>query len=185
MAPIATLRHVDPKRDAAACAAIYAPYVDGIAISSKEVAPDATQFACRIATMTRTHPWLVLEDSGQVYAYAYASPHTSSRAAYRWAAEVATYVDSAHQRIGAGRQLFEALFDLLRRQNLRVALARITLPDDASIGFLRALGFEPVAIYRDIAWKNGAWHDVSSWQLPLARDDGPPAEVLGPQRLSQ
>ena len=60
-----TLRHADPARDGAACAAIYAPYVAQGAASFEEVVLDATQFAERIAATTRTHPWLVLEGAGR------------------------------------------------------------------------------------------------------------------------
>jgi phosphinothricin acetyltransferase len=178
----ATLRHVDPQRDAAACAAIYAPYVDARATSFEEIAPDATRLRSRIATITRTHPWLVLEDAGRVTGYAYASSHRS-RPAYRWAAEVGIYIEPGYHRRGGGRLLYEALLDLLRRQNLRIALAGITLPNDASVAFHRSLGFQEVGINRAIGYKQGAWHDVAWWQLALVADDGPPAEPRAPQRL--
>jgi len=178
-----TLRHADPEGDAAACAAIYAPYVDDSAVSFEEVAPDAAQMAVRIAAVTLTHPWLVLERAGQVTAFAYAAQHRT-RAAYRWAAEVGIYVGPAHQRRGDGRRLYEALFELLRRQNLRSACAGITLPNDPSVGLHRALGFEPVGIQREIGFKLGAWHDVSWWQLALVPGaHGAPGEPLEPQRL--
>lgn len=179
----ATPRHVDPQRDAAACAAIYAPYVEDGATSFEEIAPDATRFRSRIATITRTHPWLVLEDGGRVTGYAYASMHRS-RPAYRWAAELGIYVDAAYHRCGAGRRLYEALLDLLRRQNIRIALAGITLPNEASVAFHRAFGFEAVGTYRGVGWKQGAWRDVSWWQLALdGGDDEPPPEPLEPQPL--
>ena len=182
--PALTLRHADPERDAAACAAIYAPSVEGSAISFEEVAPGAAEFAARIETTTRTHPWLVLDDGEGAVAFAYASPHRA-RAAYRWAAEVGIYVAAGHRGAGAGRRLYEALFELLRRQNLRTACAGITLPNDASIGLHRALGFEDVGVYRAIGWKNGGWHDVVWLQLALRPGDGgSPQELLGPQRLA-
>jgi L-amino acid N-acyltransferase YncA len=178
----ATLRHADPDRDAAACAAIYAPYVAEGAASFEEVVLDAEQFAERIATTTRTHPWLVLEDGdGRVFAYAYAGAHRA-RAAYRWTTEVGIYVDAAHHRSGAGRRLYGALLELLRRQNMRVALAAVTVPNEASIGLHRAMGFEEVGTFRDVGWKAGAWRDVAWLQLDLD-GSGPPAEPLGPQRL--
>ena len=37
----------------------------------------------------------------------------------------------------------------------------MTLPNEASVGLHRALGFEPVGTYRSIGWKHGAWHDVA------------------------
>ena len=179
------VRHADPARDAAACLAIYAPYVADTAVSFEAVPPTALEFEALIAATSERYPWLVLEDAGAVAGYAYAAQHRP-RAAYRWAADVAIYVDPARHRSGAGRALYEALLDLLRRQGLRSAAAGITLPNDASIGLHRALGFEHVGTYRAIGWKAGAWRDVSWWQLALAedgRDEGPPPEPLGPQRL--
>lgn len=177
------LRHADPARDAPACAAIYAPFVKG-ATSFEDVAPTPTEFARRMERTTRTHPWLVLEDAGRVIGYAYASQH-HARAAYRWAADVAVYVDPAHHGRGAGRRLYSALLDLLRRQGLRVACAGIAMPNDASLALHRALGFELVGTYRSIGWKAGAWRDVSWWQVLLAAcdDDRPPAEPGPPARL--
>lgn len=178
------VRHADPARDGAACAAIYAPYVTGSGVSFEEVAPTAEQFAQLIAQTSVSHPWLVLEDDdGAAAGYAYATQHRA-RAAYRWAVDVAVYVAAQHHGRGAGRTLYEALLELLRRQGLRIACAGVTLPNDASIGLHRALGFEHVGTYRDIGWKAGEWRDVSWWQLRLAPDDdGPPQEPREPQRL--
>jgi L-amino acid N-acyltransferase YncA len=182
-----TLRHADPARDGAACAAIYAPFVTETVVSFEERAPSAEEFAGRIERGSRTHPWLVLEDAGRAVGYAYASAH-HERAAYRWAADVAIYVDAAHRRRGAGRRLYTALLGLLRVQGLRVACAGITLPNDGSVALHRALGFEHVGTYRAIGWKAGAWHDVAWWQLRLSDDDdddggAPPAEPGPPPRL--
>jgi L-amino acid N-acyltransferase YncA len=176
------LRHADPERDGAACAAIYAPSVEGSVTSFEEVAPDAAQFAVRIATTMRTYPWLVIEDAGRVVGFAYAS-HYRARAAYRWAAEVGIYVHPEYRGRGAGRRLYEELFQCMRSQHLRVACAGITLPNDASIALHRALGFERVGVYRAIGYKHGAWHDVVWLQLVLSGDEGPPAEPLAPPWL--
>jgi L-amino acid N-acyltransferase YncA len=179
------LRHADPARDAAPCAAIYAPFVTDAAASFEGAAPTAAEFAARMERMTRTHPWLVLEDGDRVVGYAYASEHRA-RAAYRWAADVAVYVDPAHHGRGAGRRLYAALLDLLRRQGLRIACAGIAMPNDASVGLHRAAGFELVGTYRSIGWKAGAWHDVSWWQVLLAPGaDGVPPEPGPPARLPQ
>jgi L-amino acid N-acyltransferase YncA len=177
------VRHADPERDGAACAAIYAPYVRNSGVSFEDAAPTAQEMTARIAATSARHPWLVLDDDGGIAGYAYASQHRA-REGYRWAVDVAVYVDPAWHGRGAGRMLYEALLDLLRRQRLRIACAGIALPNEASIGLHRALGFEEVGTYREIGWKAGAWRDVSWWQLQLlAREDGAPPEPLGPQRL--
>jgi phosphinothricin acetyltransferase len=129
----------------------------------------------RIAAAQRWHAWLVLEDGARIVGYAYAGPF-KARAAYRWACEVSVYLEQGRRRTGAGRVLYEALFDRLRERGyLRVA-AGLTLPNEASVGLHRALGFEPVGTYRRIGWKSGAWRDVAWMQLDLGGGSDPPVE---------
>lgn len=176
------IRPADPVRDAAACAAIYAPFVRESAVSFEEVVPDADAIAERIARLSATHAWLVAEVDGRTAGFAYGSPHRE-RAAYRWACEVSTYVDPEHRRRGIGRALYGELFARLRAQRFHVVCAGITLPNDASVGLHESLGFELVGVYRGIGWKAGAWRDVGWWQMQLIPplDDGtPPPELLPP-----
>jgi L-amino acid N-acyltransferase YncA len=160
--------------DAAACAAIYAPYVADTAITFEEDAPTAAEMAARIAAAQQAHAWLVLEDEGLVGGYAYAGPY-KSRAAYRWSCEVSVYLDPGFHGRGAGRALYETLFDRLAARGYRMLVAGMALPNEASVGLHRALGFETVGTYRRIGWKHGAWRDVLWMQRPLGDDaDGPP-----------
>ena len=178
------IRHADAARDAAACAAIYAPFVRDTAVSLEEEAPDDGELATRIERISRTHPWLVADEDHEVLGFAYGSHHRE-RAAYRWAADVAVYVDAGHRRAGIGRALYEALLELLARQGLRAACAGITLPNPASVALHQAVGFRPVGVYRRIGFKHGAWHDVGWWQVELgSADDGPPGEPGPPVRLA-
>ena len=166
-----TVRPADA-RDAAACAAVYAPYVTDSAISFEEVPPDAAEMARRVEA---AHVWLVAETDGAVVGYAYASPHRD-RAAYRWAADVAVYVDAAFQRAGVGRALYDELLARVRDGGIRTVCAGITLPNPASERLHPSFGFEPVGTYRRIGWKVGAWHDVAWYQLDLGGDE-PPTEL--------
>lgn len=162
--------------DGAACAAIYAPYVLETAVSFEELAPSAEEMAARIATANARHAWLVLEQQDRVLGYAYGG-RFHARPAYRWACEVSIYLEVGLRRTGAGRALYEQLFARLAQRGFRTAVAGMTLPNDASVGLHRALGFEPVGTYRRIGFKHGAWHDVAWTQrtlLPGAPD--PPAE---------
>jgi L-amino acid N-acyltransferase YncA len=178
MRPIA-IRAADSERDAAACAAIYAPHIEAGATSFEEQAPSAEEMAARIERITTTHPWLVAELGGEVVAYAYACQHRE-RPAYRWAADVSVYVSETQRRKGIGRSLYESLFDRLRHQRYRVACAGITLPNEASVLLHEQLGFAAVGVYRGIGWKAGAWRDVGWWQLDLSLGAGPPSEPLAP-----
>jgi phosphinothricin acetyltransferase len=180
MAPT-TIRDAQPERDAAACAAIYAPYVEQTAISFEERAPDALEMEARISRHAATHPWLVAEDGGEVVGFAYACRH-QERAAYRWAADVSVYVAANRRGEGLGRSLYERLFVHLRRQNFQIACAGITLPNDASVALHATLGFLRIGISPRIGWKSGRWHDVSWWQLELeSATPGTPLEPLPPQ----
>jgi len=164
--------------DAAACAAIYAPYVTDTAITFELEPPTAEQMAERIAAAERSHAWLVLEDledGGRVVGYAYGGPF-KARAAYRWSCEVSIYLETGRRRTGGGRLLYEALFGRLSERGYRTAVAGMTLPNEASAGLHRALGFEPVGTYRRIGWKHGRWHDVAWMQRTLTEAADPPAE---------
>jgi L-amino acid N-acyltransferase YncA len=176
------IRDAMPDRDAAACRDIYAPFVRDTSVSFEEQVPTVEEFRDRIRSTAATHPWLVLEVEGRVVGYAYASPHRA-RAAYRWAADVTVYVAPAYRRAGVGRRLYAELLERLRRQGFQVACAGIALPNEASVGLHRAMGFEPVGVYKRIGWKAGAWHDVGWWQLELSpATDAAPPEPLPPRR---
>jgi L-amino acid N-acyltransferase YncA len=175
-----TIRDADPARDAAACAAIYAPSVEGSVTSFELRAPGPEEIAERMRGYQRSHPWLVAERGGEVVGYAYACEF-NPRPAYRWSTTVSVYVAAAERGQGRGRALYEELFARLRRQGFRMACAGITLPNDASVALHEHLGFEPVGINREIGWKEGAWRDVGWWQLELTpAPAGPPPEPLPP-----
>jgi phosphinothricin acetyltransferase len=147
-------------QDAAACAAIYAPYVTDTVISFEETPPPASEMADRILAASRAHAWLVVEDDGRVVGYAYGGPF-HGRAAYRFSCEVSVYVEMGRRRTGAGRALYATLLPRLTELGFHTALAGMTLPNDASVALHRAMGFQPVATYREVGFKHGAWHDVA------------------------
>ena len=159
--------------DAERCAAIYAPYVRETAISFESEPPTADEMAERITAAQRLHAWLVLADGDGVAGYAYGGPFMG-RAAYQWATAVSVYLDPARHRSGGGRALYEALFERLAGRGHRTALAGIALPNEASVGLHRALGFELAGTYRRVGWKLGRWHDVAWYQRDLGKNDGPP-----------
>jgi L-amino acid N-acyltransferase YncA len=165
--------------DAAACLAIYRPYVLDTVVSWEIEVPPVTAMAARIASAQVKHQWLVLEREERVVGFAYAHP-LIRLPSYQWSVETGIYVDGEQQRSGAGRLLYSTLLGLLAERGYRRAFAGITQPNEASTGFHRSLGFEPAGLYRRVEYKHGRWHDVAWMQLDLpgATDpDGAPRPI--------
>lgn len=163
------------ERDAEACAQIYRPYVTDSAISFELDPPTTEQMATRIASAAARHAWLVLEDGERVVGLAYGQAFRE-RAAYRFTCETSIYLESGRRRTGGGRVLYQALLARLVERGYRRAVAGMTLPNEASVALHRALGFEPVGVYRGVGWKHGQWHDVAWMQKAITPDDRPVVE---------
>ena len=163
--------------DAQAIADIYAPIVLETAISFESTPPTADEMAGRIAQTLQSHPWLVAVEADRILGYAYASQFRA-RAAYRWTCEVSAYVATGIRRGGTGRALYERLLDCVRRQNFHTALAIVTLPNAASIGFHESFGFEPAGVLKEVGFKFAAWHNVATLRLALSDPTASPAEPI-------
>jgi phosphinothricin acetyltransferase len=162
--------------DAAAVAAIYAPFCESTVVSFEYRAPSPEEMARRILAITVQHPWLVLTDDEVVAGYAYAGPHRE-RAAYAWSVDTAVYVAPGHRRRGVGTALYSRLFHILRLQGYFNAYAGVTLPNEPSIRLHESVGFTAVGVYRRVGYKLGAWHDVAWFELalqPRRREPTPP-----------
>jgi len=163
-------------------ARIYAPLVTGSPISFEEEPPSVEEFARRVASVTRTHPWFVAEDAGEIAGYAYGSKHRE-RAAYRWAADSSVYVAASHRRRGIGRALYETLFVALRELGFLRVYAGVVVPNAASEALHEAVGFREIGTYRAVGFKFGRWHDVRWYGLSLG-ECAQPAEPRRPGGLA-
>jgi L-amino acid N-acyltransferase YncA len=152
--------------DAAALLTIYAPFVESTPVSFETAVPNVEEFAARISKALSKWQYLVAEHEGEIAGYAYGSTHRE-RAAYRYSVEVSAYVDPRFHRRGIGTCLYRQLFDDLIAKGYCSAFAGITVPNDASIGLHRHVGFEPIGVFRRIGWKFDRWHDVMWMQRTL------------------
>lgn len=164
--------------DAAAVAAIYAPYVQDTAVSFEVQPPAPDTMAQRIADTLRTHPWLVAQDeAGEVVGYAYAGKHRE-RPAYRWSVDTTVYIGQVQRGGGTGRALYRALLEVLRQQGFRSAFAEIVLPNPGSVRLHEVMGFEPIGTHRDVGFKLGQWQDIGYWRLGLASGVAPASDPI-------
>ena len=165
---------------------IYAPFCAGDSHVSFEVEPPTSEeIARRIARILEGYPWLVAEEAGEVLGYAYAGPHRD-RAAYVWSVDVAVYIDPGRRGSGVGRALYTSLFAALPLQGFVNAYAGVALPNPASVGLHRSVGFEPIGTYRRVGYKAGEWRDVA-WFERLLREPpdrpGPPMSLAEAREL--
>lgn len=168
------------REDAAACVAIYRPYVADTAITFEIEVPSQAEMATRIAAARATHEWLVLEQDDQIIGYAYAHAF-NARAAYQWSVETSIYVAAGHHRAGGGYELYGQLLHRLTEHGYRQAFAGITQPNEASNRFHGSFGFQRAGLYRRVGWKHGRWHDVAWMQLDLldaAEHNDPPTPII-------
>jgi phosphinothricin acetyltransferase len=153
--------------DAAALAALYAPYVTQSAVSFETEPPEEAGFRARIEAGGDLYPWLVAQDEGALLGYASASAFRP-RPAYRFTVETSVYLAADAVGRGVGGRLYSALLETLEAQGFTQAIGAISLPNPASVALHERLGFVRAGIYRDVGWKLGKWHSVGLWQRALA-----------------
>ena len=165
------------ENDAADIIKIYEPHVTNSHVSFELVAPSEAEMQARIREYTQTFPWFVWEENGKVAAYAYASTYRT-RAAYQWNAEVSVYVDKQQSKKGLGRKLYEELINEMKRRGYINLYAVIALPNEPSIKFHEAMGFEYLGVYKNVGFKLGKWHDVGWWVLSEKKLPAAPMPIL-------
>jgi L-amino acid N-acyltransferase YncA len=141
--------------DAAAIAAIYN---EGIAdrIGTFETEPrTARQIE---AWFDGRHPIVVVEEQGEVVAFASTSPYRA-RPCYAGVAEFSVYVARQRRGMGTGRVAMMALLEAAESAGFWKLLSRIFPENEASRALMAKLGFREVGIYRRHGKLDGAWRD--------------------------
>jgi len=155
------------ENDADEVLSVYRYYTDNTAVSFEYEAPTKDEYIQRIITNTEKYPWLVCLHNNKIIGFAYASTHRY-RAAYQWSPESTIYFAPDFHTKGIGRIIYETLFLLLKLQGYYNLFAGVTLPNEKSVGFHRALGFKEVGIFKNIGYKHGNWHHTHWFQIDLA-----------------
>jgi L-amino acid N-acyltransferase YncA len=105
------------------------------------------------------HPIIVVEDTGQVIAFAGTSTYRP-RECYAGIAECSVYVARNARGRGAGKLVLTALFDVARAAGFHKLVSRVFPENEASLRMIGSLGFRQVGTYRRHAQLDGVWRDV-------------------------
>jgi phosphinothricin acetyltransferase len=105
------------------------------------------------------HPVVVVEDDGQVVAFAATSAYRP-RDCYDGIAEFSVYVAREARGRGAGRLAMQALIEAVRLAGFWKLVSRIFPENAASLALCRSVGFRQVGTYAKHAQLDGVWRDV-------------------------
>ncbi|WBB63999.1 GNAT family N-acetyltransferase [Streptomyces sp. WMMC500] len=114
------------------------------------------------------HRLLVAEEGGKILGYATSSPFRPKQA-YATSVETSVYLAPEHVGRGVGGLLYTALFEVLEREDVHLALAGVALPNEASERLHLRFGFRPVGVYEEVGRKFGRFWDVAWFQKRLTR----------------
>jgi L-amino acid N-acyltransferase YncA len=105
------------------------------------------------------HPVVVVEEDGEVLAFAATSEYRS-RECYAGVAEFSVYADRAARGRGAGGMAMGALIPAAERAGFWKLVSRVFVENEPSRRLLRSAGFREVGVYEKHARLDGAWRDV-------------------------
>ena len=177
-----TIRFAAPA-DSPALLKIYGQYIE-TPVTFEYVLPTEQEFADRIADISKCYPYLVCAENNEITGYAYACRHLE-RAAYQWNAELTVYLDRQAAAKGLGKRLYSVLSAILQLQGVRNMYGCVTVPNAASEGLHRSMGFRLVGIYRNAGFKGGQWHDVAWFEKAIGEFQGTPDPITSIHDIPQ
>lgn len=156
--------------DAPALLNIYAPYVRETAITFECRVPALAEFQERMEKIMTKYPYLVAVRKEEILGYAYAYAF-KNRAAYDWAVETTIYVKQQSRQSGVGKNLYQALEAVLKKQNITNLYACIAYPNPGSIGFHEHLGYQTIGHFTKCGYKFETWYDMIWMEKMIAGHD--------------
>lgn len=118
---------------------------------------------------TGRHRLFVGEENGSILGYV-GTTRFRPKAAYDTTVETTVYCAPEAAGKGIGTQLYRALFDSLRGEDIRMFVAGYTLPNPASAALHERFGFKRVGVFTENGRKFGRYWDVA-WNERPARID--------------
>lgn len=153
--------------DAKKLAEIYNYYVEHSVITFEETLITDSEMRGRIEqSEDSNYPWLVFESRGKICGFAYAGLW-KLRSAYRNTVESTIYLHNESVGQGVGSELYTSLIEKLSALDFHVVLGAIALPNAASVHLHEKMGFEKIAQFSEVGFKQERWVDVGYWQKML------------------
>ena len=113
------------------------------------------------------HQLLVAEEGGIVLGYAGTTAFRDRRA-YDTTVETTIYCAPEATGRGIGTLLYRALFEALAGEDLRLAIAGMTLPNDASNALHERFGFSLTGVMHEVGRKFDRYWDVAWYEKRVA-----------------
>jgi len=112
------------------------------------------------------HRLLVAEEGGGVLGYA-GTHQFRAKPAYDTTIETTVYLAPEAVGRGIGSRLYTAVFDAMRDQDVRLAIAGITVPNAASVALHERFGFVLTGVMHEVGRKLGKYWDVAWYEKRL------------------
>ncbi len=147
-------------------------------IYNRYVLTSPATFDLEVATLDERRAWfaqfaaagphriLVVEEEEDIYGYA-TSHGFRPRRAYDTTVETTVYCAPGATGRGIGRLLYATLFEAIRGQDLHLAVAAITLPNDASVALHERFDFALSGVMHGVGRKFDRYWDVAWYEKRL------------------
>jgi L-amino acid N-acyltransferase YncA len=124
------------------------------------------------ARQAQNYPVLIADADRTVIGIASFGDFRTWPSGYRYTVEHSVHVDAGQRGRGIGRALLDALIAEAVKLGKHCLIGAIDAENQASIALHARAGFERVAHFREVAWKNGRWLDAIFMQRFLDTPDG-------------
>ncbi len=117
----------------------------------------------------RHRMYVATDEEDRLMGWATTSPFRA-RAAYATTVESSVYVRPDVTGSGVGSQLYGALFDALRSEDIERIVAGVAQPNPASLRLHQKFGFQHVGTFTRVGRKFEQYWDVAWFERPLCLD---------------
>lgn len=163
---------------------IYEPYILNTVITFEYEKVPVELFRERMKKVMEKFPWLVCIIDDEIAGYAYCSPHLE-RAAFGWDCECSVYLNEKYHRRGIGTALYNAMFNIIKKQGFYNIYSLICVPHESSVALHKKYGFTEVGTYNNTAYKLGRWRHLLVMEKRLKETTGEPEPIVSVHNIDK